>query len=124
MKKRIRGMTSASRGEKERKRGWDVDAVEREWQNGASEKRASHRRCGARRHGEKRRRTKKAVGRFARVATLSCERREETGYMTMKRERNDRPAGRSNEREETRGASAKARIGSDREGGERRVGRR
>lgn len=93
MKKRIRGMTSASRGEKERKRGWDVDAVEREWQNGASEKRASHRRCGARRHGEKRRRTKKAVGRFARVATLSCERREETGYMTMKREK--RSTGRS-----------------------------
>lgn len=100
MKKRIRGMTSASRGEKERKRGWDVDAVEREWQNGASEKRASHRRCGARRHGEKRRRTKKAVGRFARVATLSCERREETGYMTMKREKRStgRPVGRMNER--------------------------
>lgn len=40
MKKRIRGMTSASRGEKGRKRE-EMDAVEREWQNGASERRAS-----------------------------------------------------------------------------------
>lgn len=84
MKKRIRGMTSASRGEKERKREREekMNAVEREWQNGVSERRASYWR-----HGEKQQRTKKAVGRFARVATLSCERREETGNMTMKREK-------------------------------------
>lgn len=112
MKKRIRGMTSASRGEKGRKKRGEMDAVEREWQNGASERRASHWR-----HEEKQRRTKKAVGRFARVATLSCERREETGYMTMKREKRStgRSVGRMNERRrERRKCEGAHRVGSRR----------
>lgn len=102
---------------RKREREDEMDAVEREWQNGASERKASHRH-----HGENQRRTKKAVGCFARVATLSCERREETGYMTMKREK--RSTGRSVEwtRGDERGTSTEARIELDREGGERRVG--
>lgn len=81
MKKRIRGMTSASRGEKEGKRGWDVDAVEREWQNGASEKRASPRRCGAARgvmeRSDEERRRRWAVSRVWQLFRAKDERRRD-----------------------------------------------
>lgn len=126
MKKRIRVMTSASRGEeKERQTGGrggrrnGITAVERA-SGRMVQARASHpasRRRAATKNEE-------AVGRFARVATLSRERGEKTRWMTAKREKRpvDRATGRSNERRRER--SAKARTGSDREGGEWRVGRR
>lgn len=78
MKKRMRGMTSASQSEKKGKRKhWRRDGprVEREWQNDA---RARERVASGRRGGGKRRRNEEAVGHFARAATLSCERGEET----------------------------------------------
>lgn len=119
MKKRIRVMTSASRGEeRERETGGrggrrnGTTAVERA--SGASERIAS--RVAAEGSNEERR---GAVGRFARVATLSRERGEKTRWMTAKREKRpvDRATGRSNqrrrerEREECEGAH---RVGSRR----------
>lgn len=83
MKMRIRGMTSRDEKKREREKEKEITIAEHEWQNDASERRASsHRRRGVKQRG-----TKEVAGRFARVATLSCERREETKWMTAKRER-------------------------------------
>lgn len=68
MKKRIRGMTSASRGEKERKKGGDGG-----WLLNASgrmvQAREEHR-IGVMERSSEERRTKKAVGRVSRVWQL------------------------------------------------------
>lgn len=99
---------------RKRKREEEMNAVEREWQNGASERRASA--SALWREAAKKRRTKKAVSRFARVATLSCERREETGiYDDKEREAVDRLVGRMNERRrERRKCEGAHRVGSRR----------
>lgn len=93
MKKRIRGMTSASRGEKERKRRPLRRARECYGMMRARERTSTPRREAVR--------NEEAVGRFARVAALSCERRETTTVDDgEEREAVGRPVGRTDEREE------------------------
>lgn len=106
MKKRIRGVTSASRGEKERKRGGDR-ALEREWQNGASERRASHRRHTERSSEERRRRW--AVSRVWQLFRA----RGDGVYDDEEREAVDQSVGRMNEkRRKRRKCEGAHRVGS------------
>lgn len=93
-----------SEGEKE------ITAAEREWCRMVRARKEHHRH---RRRGVKQRGTKKAAGRFARVAALSCERREETKWMTAKektKERDGEAVGRLVGQEDEREANARRRT--------------
>lgn len=113
MKKRIRGMTSASRGEKEgkREREEEMNTVEREWQNGVSERRAIV--LASRREAAK---NEEGGGPFRACGNSFVRKTRRDGkYDDEKREAVDQPVGRMNEwRRERRKCEGAHRVGSRR----------